>query len=268
MPTSNDCSIQLRKAHAQAKEYADKLQQTVRMLKDSHFKLEMAYADTISRLAQAIEYKDEETGHHVLRISFFSAILANAIGLPKDQVLRIYNSASMHDLGKIGIPDAILLKPDKLTEAEFNIVKTHTTIGAKLLTNSNSHLLETGMRIALTHHERWNGTGYPNGLSGENIPIEGRIVCLVDVYDALKSERPYKHEFPQKKALRILRHGKGTHFDPKLVETFFDNLPRLSMVEDTLRSATTINEEQLFHTVLPDCDMRACFAVSKSPQQP
>lgn len=255
MPKDNTCEHEVKEAYAQLIKYAEDLHTTINLLKDSHLDLEMAYVDTVNRLAQAVEYKDEATGHHVLRICFFSAILAHSLGLSNDKVLRIYNSAAMHDVGKISIPDSILLKPGPLTTEEFEIMKTHTTVGAKLLANSKSSLLETGHIIALNHHERWDGTGYPNGLTGTNTPIEGRIVGLVDVYDALRSERPYKKPYSMEKTTAIIRNSSGKHFDPQLVNAFFDNLSRFAHVDTILRNPDQQDIELLFKEVLPECTL-------------
>lgn len=263
MPKDTTCEFELKEAHAQLLKYAEDLHTTINLLRDSHLELEMAYVDTVNRLAQAVEYKDEATGHHVLRICFFSAILAHALGLPNDKILRIYNSAAMHDVGKISIPDAILLKPGPLTSEEFEIMKTHTTVGAKLLANSKSHLLETGHIIALNHHERWDGTGYPNGLIGTNTPIEGRIVGLVDVYDALRSERPYKRAYSLKKTISIIKNSSGKHFDPQLVKAFLQNITRFNHVDEKLRNPERQDVEMLFKEVLPDCPLTHSSSITK-----
>lgn len=262
MPENNSCKIEIQKAYDQLIKYAEDLDVTINLLKKSHRDLEMAYIDTISRLAQAVEYKDEATGHHVLRICFFSALLADAFGLPSERVLTIYNSAAMHDVGKISIPDAILLKPGSLTTNEFSIMKTHTTVGAKLLANSKSSLLETGRIIALHHHERWDGKGYPSGLAGENIPIEGRIVALADVYDALRSERSYKKAFSLEKTLSILEDGAGNHFDPHLVDAFFSTFERIEYVDTVLRKTEQQDVNALFAELLPECDVTGYTSVT------
>lgn len=262
MPKNNACEAEVKEAYAQLIKYAEDLHTTINLLKDSHLDLEMAYVDTINRLAQAVEYKDEATGHHVLRICFFSAILAHALKLPNDKVLGIYNSAAMHDVGKISIPDAILLKPGPLTKEEFEIMKTHTTVGAKLLANSKSSLLKTGQIIALNHHERWDGTGYPNGLKGARTPIEGRIVGLVDVYDALRSDRPYKKAYSLAKTTAIIRNNSGKHFDPQLVKAFFKNLSSFEHVDGILRRPEPQDLDALFKEVLPDCDATHSMSIA------
>lgn len=263
MVKDNTCELELKKAHNQLIKYAQDLHTAINKLKDSHFELEMAYIDTVNRLAQAVEIKDKHTGHHGLRIRFFSAILAHALELPNEKVLRIYNSAAMHDVGKISIPDSILLKPGPLTEKEFEVMKTHTTIGAKLLANSKSNLLRTGRIIALNHHERWDGTGYPNGLKGSNTPVEGRIVGLVDVYDALRFERPYKKPFSLEKTLSIIKQSSGKHFDPLIVETFFKYLPSFTYIDEKLKTPNRLDEESLFKEILPDCSLNHRASITK-----
>ncbi|WP_066856313.1 HD-GYP domain-containing protein [Halodesulfovibrio spirochaetisodalis] len=262
MSKSDTCETEIQEAYKQLIVYAEDLHTTINLLKESHFDLEMAYLDSVNRLAQAVEYKDEATGNHVSRICFFSAILADAAGLPCEHVMRIYNSAAMHDVGKISIPDAILLKPGPLTAAEFETMKSHTTVGAKLLANSKSDLLETGRIIALTHHEKWNGTGYPKNLAGTNIPIEGRTVALADVYDALRSERSYKPAFSWKNTAAILTEEAGHHFDPHLVELFFANADKIQHVDSILRSKGKQDINALLGEVLPICDVSACTSVT------
>ena len=146
------------------------------------------------------------------------------MGLPQSQVELIREAAPLHDIGKIGVPDRILLKPGKLTDAEFDHMKKHTEIGARILAGSDVPLLQMSERIALCHHEKWDGTGYPRGLHAEEIPIEGRIVALADVFDALTSKRCYKPAFTVEKALEIIREGQGKHFDPRCVEAFLSAL--------------------------------------------
>ncbi len=183
--------------------------------------IEKASLETIHRLSIASEYKDKETGDHIKRISLYSAALARHMGLDKRSVESILYASPMHDLGKIGIPDRILLKPGKLDAKEWEKMKQHTVIGAKILKDSETTFIKMGEIIALTHHEKWDGSGYPNALKGTEIPIAGRITAIVDVFDALLSKRPYKKAFSLEKTLAIINEGRGTHFDPEVVDAFF-----------------------------------------------
>jgi putative two-component system response regulator len=179
--------------------------------------LESAQIEILERLAQAAEFRDDETGHHTQRVGRLAALLAQELGLPADQVDLIRRAAPLHDVGKIGIPDAILLKSGKLTSEEFAVMQTHTTIGARLLAGGGSHLIRLAQEIALTHHERWDGSGYPHGLAGEAIPLAGRIVAVVDVFDALTHARPYKPAWAPTTALAEITRQQGRQFDPTVV---------------------------------------------------
>ncbi len=191
-----------------------------------------AHADTVRRLGVASEYKDEDTGEHISRVGAYARILARGIGMASDEADTLREASALHDVGKIGIPDAILLKPGKLDADEWTIMKTHTTIGAKILAGSKSHLLQLGEKLAMTHHEKWDGSGYPNGISGEDIPIEGRICAVADFYDAVSSDRPYRSAMPQAKVLSLLREGSGAHFDPRLIRIFFDNIEAITKIRE------------------------------------
>jgi putative two-component system response regulator len=183
--------------------------------------------EIIHRLGRAAEYRDKGTGLHILRISHISAALGRAAGLPNEQREIIMSASPMHDIGKIGIPDSILLKQGKLDGEEWEVMKTHTTIGAELLAGHDSILMSAAASIALTHHERWDGNGYPRGLQAEAIPMEGRIVALADVFDALLSERPYKKAWPMDAALQEIDALAGKAFDPVLVEALHRGLPEI-----------------------------------------
>jgi putative two-component system response regulator len=174
----------------------------------------------LERLAQAVETRDGETGEHTRRVGENSAHLARALGLPDDQVELLRRAAPLHDVGKIGIPDAVLAKRGALTAAEREVVKTHTVLGAKILAQGDSELMRAAERIALGHHERWDGTGYPNGLAGEEIPLEARIVAVVDVFDALVHDRPYRDAWTETRALAEIEAGAGGHFDPAVAAAF------------------------------------------------
>jgi len=169
----------------------------------------------------ASEYKDEDTGAHIKRMSLYCAAVARRMGMDASTVEIILYAAPMHDLGKIGIPDLILGKPTKLDPVEWEIMKQHTVIGAKILKGSDAEFIRLGETIAQNHHEKWDGSGYPGGLKGIEIPISGRIAAIADVFDALTSKRPYKEPFPMEKSLAIIREGRGSHFDPDVVDAFF-----------------------------------------------
>jgi len=176
-------------------------------------------------LGRASEYKDNETGWHVLRMSHYSRILALAAGFDEAEAEDLMHAAPMHDVGKIGIPDAVLQKPGPLDDREWEIMKRHPLIGAEILGQHQSGLLAMAARIASAHHEKWDGSGYPNGLAGEGIPIEARIIAIADVFDALTSVRPYKEAWSVDKAVEHLRAQSGKHFDARLVELFIEELP-------------------------------------------
>lgn len=182
----------------------------------------------IRRLGRAAEYKDNETGLHVIRMSHYAAIIGSAIGMDERNVELLLNAAPMHDVGKIGIPDSILQKPGKLTPEEWEVMRNHAQIGADIIGDaSGSELLEMARVVALTHHEKWDGSGYPNGLAGEQIPQVGRIVAIADVFDALTSVRPYKPAWSVERALELFRDSQGSHFDPDLVSLFFEAMPEI-----------------------------------------
>jgi putative two-component system response regulator len=227
----------LEAAYRQLERYADDLSNTILELKDAHQELQEAYLDTIHRLVLAAEYKDEDTGDHIVRMGRYSALIAEKLGLPAKEVQNIFYAAPMHDIGKIGIPDNILMKPGKLTDEEFGLMKTHSIIGANLLAYSKSKILQVAEQIALSHHEKWNGKGYPQGLAGENIPLVGRIIGLADVFDALTSKRPYKDPFPVEKAIDIIKKERGEHFDPHIVDVFLENIDEILKIKAEVVSA-------------------------------
>jgi len=186
----------------------------------------------VQRLGLASEYKDNETGLHVIRMSHYTHILAKAAGFSEREADDLLNAAPMHDVGKIGIPDAILQKNGKLDEAEWAVMRSHAQIGAEIIGEHEAGLLKTARIIALTHHEKWDGSGYPSGLKGEEIPLAGRIVAIADVFDALTSVRPYKPAWPVQEAVDLLRRESGRHFDPELVELFLAQLPAILEVKE------------------------------------
>lgn len=201
-------------------------------------------ADVVRRLARASELRDNETGAHVLRMSHTSALLAKEVGWSESACAMLLDASPMHDVGKIGIPDGILLKPGPLTPDERTIMQSHTTVGAALLTGSDDPLLSMARDIALCHHEKWDGTGYPNGLAGTDIPEAARIVAIADVFDALTSERPYKPAWPVADAVQFMQAQAGKQFDPNLLTRFLQVIPqvqaiRLRQAEPEAQATTT-----------------------------
>jgi putative two-component system response regulator len=214
------------------------LQKALNQSKEAEYEISM-------RLGIAAEFRDLETGMHTRRISALSKQLAILTGMAEEESEVLRYASPLHDVGKIGIPDRILLKTGKLDENEFEIMKTHTVIGEKILSNSKQYpMLDAGRIIALQHHERWDGNGYPNGLSGNDIHIFARIVSIVDVFDALTSERPYKKAFPLEKAQSIMVDGMGSFFDPTLLKLFLDNLEHFVRIKDELRDEPVAEERE------------------------
>lgn len=185
-------------------------------------KMKSASLESIVYLSRAAEFKDQSTGFHINRIASYATILARKLGFDEEKREILQYAAPMHDIGKIGIPDSILLKPGPLDSHEWKIMQQHTEIGATILEGSDSEILQTAHTIALTHHEKWNGEGYPHGLKGEDIPLVGRIVAIVDVFDALTSERPYKKAFTIKESMAMIHAEVGSHFDPSVAAAFFE----------------------------------------------
>lgn len=183
-------------------------------------KVKIASLDTVYRLSRAAEYRDDDVGAHIERMSHYATAIARAMKLQERYIENILWAAPMHDVGKIGIPDSILRKPGKLDDEEWKIMKGHTTIGSEILRDSTTDFIKMAGEIALTHHEKWDGSGYPKALKGEDIPLAGRIVAIADVFDALTSERPYKKPFTLEKAFSLIDDGIGSHFDPKVASAF------------------------------------------------
>jgi putative two-component system response regulator len=220
------------------------LQQTLTLSKEAEYEISL-------RLGMAAEFRDLETGMHTRRISALSKTLAAQAGMSEEETEIIRYASSLHDVGKIGVPDRILLKQGKLDENEFEIIKMHTVIGGRLLSGVERYpVLEAGRIVALQHHERWDGNGYPNGLSGTDIHVFARIVSIVDVFDALTSERPYKKAFPVEKALEIMNNDSGTFFDPDLLALFVEHLDLFVAIKDEFldRPVAEETESDLFVT--------------------
>jgi putative two-component system response regulator len=206
------------------------LEETVRVRTQQ---LKETQLEIVHRLAQAAEHRDNETGSHIVRMSHYAVVLGRATGMNEEECDILLHATPMHDVGKLGIPDRILLKPGKLDADEWEIMKQHTVIGAQLLSNSQSPVLQMGEAIALTHHERWDGSGYPNLLAGEDIPLVGRICAIADVFDALSSKRCYKEPWPLENVLQELRSLSGIQFDPRLIEMFDELLPIILDIQRT-----------------------------------
>lgn len=190
--------------------------------------------ETLLRLAKAGEYRDEETGNHILRMAKYSRLIAKGLGLTEAECDEIELAAPMHDIGKIGVPDDILLKPGKLTDEEFAVIKTHPAIGYDILKGSPSKYLQVGAIIAYGHHEKYDGSGYPRGLSGEDIPLQARIVAVADVFDALTSVRPYKPAWTTERAVTYIGEQKGQHFYPRCAEVFLERMERVRQIQAQL----------------------------------
>jgi putative two-component system response regulator len=216
--------LELRRLRIDRRRYTEGLEQRVR---EQTQEIRQAHEETIHRLVHAAACRDLETGAHVVRTGVFSEILSRAAGWPDANVERIRMAAPMHDIGKIAVPDAILRKPTGLTPDEYQLMKQHTVIGARLLERSNSAILAMAREIALCHHERWDGSGYPAGLTGQAIPEAARILSIVDVYDALTSDRPYRLAMSEGDVLKMMAAEQGHQFDPALLTTFFSVLEEI-----------------------------------------
>ena len=233
-------ALTIKRYHDGLRDYARTLEEAVRVRTAD---LESSRMDVIHCLARAVEYRDDHTGRHVERVGRYAGIIGAALALDAETCRMLPLAAQLHDVGKIGVPDDVLLKPGRLTPEEYERMQRHTLfgkkiveqmsdrdwekmrqhvqIGSRILEAPRSPLLAMAARIALTHHERWDGTGYPLGLAGEDIPLEGRITAVADVFDALSSRRPYKPAFSLEKCFEIIEHERGSHFDPKIIDAFF-----------------------------------------------
>ncbi len=227
--------IALRKAQLLLMDRALLLEEKV---KEATRDIALREFETLSVMGRAAEYKDPETANHIVRVAHVSRLVARAMGLDDKQQELIYHAAPLHDVGKLGIPDSILLKPGGLTEEEFQKIKTHTGIGFNILKDSMSEFLLAGAQVALSHHERYSGSGYPLSLRGEEIPLFGRIVAIADSYDAMVTRRPYKEPWPVEKVTAIIREERGKQFDPGLVDVF------LGIIDDIVKLYEQFRDEE------------------------
>ena len=223
----------------------DEKQVLERMVLERTRELHDTRLQVVRRLGLAAEYRDNETGMHIVRMSKTSVVLGRALGMDEARLDLLLNASPMHDIGKIGIPDHVLMKPGKLDEHEFELIKTHTIIGADLLGGDDSELMTMAREIALGHHERWDGTGYPHGLKGEEIPLVGRICAVADVFDALTSDRPYKSGWPVEEAVEYIRNGAGSQFDPAVVEAFSAHLDEILAIREKYSDESGIDGDIL-----------------------
>lgn len=219
----------------------------MRDLEIAHATIKDSYLDTVRRLVVAAEHKDEGTGDHIVRMGDYCVLLASMMNLSDDFIELLRYASPMHDIGKIGIPDAILAKPGRLTDKEFDVIKTHTTIGAKILANSSSDVIRLGQAIAISHHERWNGSGYPKGLKGAAIPLAGRIVCAADVFDTLTSSRPYKSVYPPHVVQEFFEKEREEHFDPEIATLILDNFDHFLALANLNHSEPYPRDDTFFH---------------------
>jgi len=221
--------LEVRLMHKQVRNQNQMLEEKVRKRTEELYETRR---EVINRLGLAAEYRDNETGNHIIRMSRYSQLLALEYGLSEERAETILNAAPMHDIGKIGIPDTVLLKPGKLDAAEWETMQSHVSIGAEILSGHQSDLMKVARVIALHHHEKWNGEGYPSGLKGKEISIEGRICAIADVFDALLSERPYKKPWTIDAALALIEEEAGSHFDPKLAPLMRKVLPTVLKIKE------------------------------------
>jgi putative two-component system response regulator len=210
-----------------ASERSAQLDQTMQDLRLSETKVWSSQAETIFQLARVVEFRDEETGMHLQRMSAYCEILAHQLGLSGVKCEQLRLASQLHDVGKIAIPDSILLKQGKLTAEEFATIKTHAEIGYEMLAGSRSEVVQLGAAVARSHHEWWDGSGYPQGLAGAAIPLQGRIAAVADVFDALTTDRIYRSAFPLKVSVQMMQAERGTHFDPELLDMFVGALPEV-----------------------------------------
>lgn len=218
------------------------LQASLRQLESAHHTVRTSREETIQRLSMAAELRDDDTGHHILRMSRYTSVLAREAGIDPGRCSDIELAAQMHDVGKIGIPDGVLQKPGRLTPEERAVMERHAQIGHDVLSGSSSGLLDLAALIALTHHERMDGTGYPNGLRGDEIPIEGRLASVADVFDALTSDRVYRPALSVDETLAVMKEGRGSQFDPVLLDLLLENVGRLMAIREHIATKGALRE--------------------------
>jgi putative two-component system response regulator len=223
----------VQRLRATVDERNHKLQEALQDLELAETKVWVSQAETIFRLARIVEFRDEETGHHLHRMSSYCGILAAHMGFSAQHCELLRLSSQLHDIGKVAIPDSILLKRGKLTPGEFEVIKGHAEKGFQMLSGSASEVVQMGAIVAHTHHERWDGSGYPRGLAGNEIPAEGRIAAVADVFDALTSDRVYRSALPVKSAIKMMQEERGHHFEPDLLDAFFTALGEIAAIRET-----------------------------------
>jgi len=238
-----------KKLEKEVEKKTSNLKQALDDLQIASEKLRLYSMDTILRLSQAAEYKDTDTGEHIQRISYYIQAIGKVMTLTDEEIEAYQYASPMHDVGKIGIPDHILMKPGPLDDSEWEIMKQHTVIGGKILGGSDSSILQMAETIAMTHHEKWNGRGYPHGLRGLEIPLAGRITAIADVFDALTSKRPYKEPFSVEKAFEIMAEERGKSFDPELLDAFFSIKMKIADIRNTKnfdhKAIITLSDDRL-----------------------
>lgn len=227
------------------KDKTSQLEQALNELKTSNISLTKSYLDTIYRLSVAAEYRDEDTAGHIKRISHYSAEISRQLGLPPSLIEDIYHASPLHDVGKIGVPDNVLLRPGKLSPEDWEIMKSHTVIGARILSNSDSRLMQIAEQIALSHHERFDGSGYPRGLAGTRIPLVGRIVALADVFDALTSKRIYKPVYSNEYSFDYIKQASGKQFDPEIVDAFFRGKDEILTIQNQFKDEIPVQAQSI-----------------------
>lgn len=223
----------------------DQNRELERKVRERTMELHTTRLEIINRLGRAAEYKDNETGLHVIRMSHYARLLAASVSSDEAWVDLVFNAAPMHDIGKIGIPDSILLKKGTLNNAEWEIMRQHPYYGAEIIGDHDSELLQMARSIALTHHEKWDGSGYPGGLKGEEIPLPARIIAIADVFDALTTERPYKKAWSVEDAVRMIDESAGSHFDPQITARLHEVLPEMLEIRDQYQEEQHLSFEQL-----------------------